>query len=532
MNRKNVIRLLVLLLAWGAVRAEAVDLYVSTQGLDVNAGTLLQPVRTIGRAYSLAGPGTTINVAPGVYDDYTSGWGLRLGKSGTASSPIILKSQTRGGAIIDGQNAADRHVAIYLDGSYNVIDGFQITGGPDGGITIWGSGNQIINNEIDHNGNPANASTYGQDGVYSDKATHDSVYRANYIHDNGRAGSNLDHGMYLCGDNEVVINNVSLRNSAYGLQVAGYSTVSNMKVYHNVLAFNGKGGMILWQLLSGVDIKNNIIYRNTGYGIDSWDAHGSGVIVDHNIVFGNGSGNYSFTGGASDYTYTSGSTISAEPLFSNATSGAFDAHLKAGSPAIDAGVALSQVTQDIEGNPRPNGMAWDIGAYEYVGTSLPPIMPSLSFEAEAGQIVSPFVVSGGTISQAANTTDPTLGGAARYRFNITNAGDYVVKAAVNAPDANTDSFFINIDAEPSDPVMIWDVIPSTSGIEERVASWRGNGTFDAPQFSPKAFTLSVGVHTLTIRGREANTIIDRLAIQMVTGSLQAPANFRFNSDSP
>ena len=80
--------------------------------------------------------------------------------------------------------------------------------------------------------------------------------------------------------------------------------------------------------------------------------------------------------------------------------------------------------------------------------------------------------------------------------------------------------------------MIWDVIPSTSGIEERVASWRGNGTFDAPQFSPKAFTLSVGVHTLTIRGREANTIIDRLAIQMVTGSLQAPANFRFNSDSP
>jgi len=532
MKSANVIRLLVLLVAWGAIRTEGLDLYVSTQGADVNLGTLLQPVRTIGRAYSLAVPGATINVAPGVYTDYTSAWGLRLGASGTATSPIILKSEARGAAIIDGQNAADRHVAIYLDGSYNIIDGFQITGGPDGGIKNWGSGNQIINNEIHHNGNPASASTYGQDGVYSDKATHDNVYRANYIHDNGRTGSNLDHGMYLCGDNEVVINNVSLHNAAYGLQVAGYSTVSNMRVYNNVLAFNGKAGIILWQALSGVDIKNNIIYRNTTYGIDSWDGHGSGVVVDHNIVFGNGSGNYSFTGGASDYTYTLGSTISAEPVFANATLSAFDAHLKAGSPAIDAGLALSQVTQDIEGNPRPNGSAWDIGAYEYVSASLPPIMPSLAFEAEAGQIVAPFAVSAGTISQAVNTTDPSLGGAARYRFNITNAGDYIVKAAVNAPDANTDSFFINIDAEPTDPTMIWDVIPSTTGIQERVASWRGNGTFDMPQFSPKTFTLTAGVHTLTIRGREANAIIDRISIQMVTGSLQAPANFRFNSDSP
>src|SRR5256885_13110936 len=132
MNIKNITRLLVLFAALGAVRTEGVDLYVSTQGLDVNPGTLLQPVRSIGRAYSLAVPGVTINVAPGAYTDYTSGWGLRLGASGTVASPIVLKSQVRGGAIIDGRNAADRHMAIYLDGSYNIIDGFQITGGPDG----------------------------------------------------------------------------------------------------------------------------------------------------------------------------------------------------------------------------------------------------------------------------------------------------------------------------------------------------------------------------------------------------------------
>src|SRR5512143_1040878 len=90
-------------------RAQAADLYVSTQGSDSNPGTSAQPFRTITYAYSKAAAGTTIHVLPGVYTDYTSGWGIHLGKSGTASSPIVLRSETRGGAIIDGQNASDRN---------------------------------------------------------------------------------------------------------------------------------------------------------------------------------------------------------------------------------------------------------------------------------------------------------------------------------------------------------------------------------------------------------------------------------------
>src|SRR2546425_5357131 len=117
------------------VHAQGSDFYVSTQGSDSNPGTSAQPFRTITRAYSLAGPGVTIFVMPGVYTDYSSGWGLHLGASGTASSPIVLKSQVRGGAIIDGQNASDRNVGIYIDGSYNVVDGFEIRGGPNGGVT-------------------------------------------------------------------------------------------------------------------------------------------------------------------------------------------------------------------------------------------------------------------------------------------------------------------------------------------------------------------------------------------------------------
>src|SRR5689334_14882614 len=118
-------RLSLLILTLGLVSAQGADYYVSTQGNDSNSGTSTLPFRTITRAYSLATPGVTIVVAPGTYTDYQSGWGLRLNKSGTASQPITLRSQVRGGAVIDGQNVSDRNEAVYLDGSYNIIDGFE-----------------------------------------------------------------------------------------------------------------------------------------------------------------------------------------------------------------------------------------------------------------------------------------------------------------------------------------------------------------------------------------------------------------------
>jgi len=338
---------------------------------------LAQPLRTITHAYSLATPGVTIVVAPGTYTDYQTGWGLHLSKSGTASQPISLRSQVRGGAVIDGQNIADRNEALYLDGSYNIIDGFEIRGGPKGGITIWGNFNQILNTEIHHNGNPASAGAFGQDGVYSSQSTWNNTYAGNYIHDNGRTGSNLDHAMYLCGDNEMVINNVLIRNAAYGLHIAGYTTVGNMKVYNNVMAHNGKSGIILWMPVSGVDIKNNIIYQNAKYGIDSYDAHGSGVVIDRNLVFGNNLGNYALALDGSDFTYTMGTTISSAPLVVNSTSAGFDAHLSAGSPAINAALNLSSTfTTDKDGVARPASGAWDLGAYRYGSPELRPAPPT------------------------------------------------------------------------------------------------------------------------------------------------------------
>src|SRR5262249_45607724 len=316
------------------VHAYGGTLYVSTSGSDSNPGTSSQPCRTIGHAYSLASAGTTIIVKAGTYTDYNSGWGIHLGKSGSSSSPITLKSEVQGGAVIDGQNASDRNVGIYIDGSYNIVDGFEIKNGPHGGITIWANNNQILNCNIHNNGNPASSSTQGQDGVFSSEGTSGNTYRANFIHHNGRTGSNLDHGLYLCGKNEVVINNVLLANAANGIQVAGYTTVANMKIYNNVMANNGANGIILWQSLSGVDIRNNIIYKNGHSGIGSWDAHGSGVNVDHNISYGNTLTDFNFKDGGSDYAYNLGANTFSDPLLANASSSAFDPHLKSGSPGV------------------------------------------------------------------------------------------------------------------------------------------------------------------------------------------------------
>ncbi len=43
-----------------------------------------------------------------------------------------------------------------------------------------------------------------------------------------------------------------------------------------------------------------------------------------------------------------------------------DFRLKEGSCAIDMGVSLTEVTHDFDGVKRPQGIAYDIGAFEFI----------------------------------------------------------------------------------------------------------------------------------------------------------------------
>src|SRR5205085_12320647 len=59
--------------------------------------------------------------------------------------------------------------------------------------------------------------------------------------------------------------------------------------------------------------------------------------------------------------------------FVDSTSDAYQ--LALGSPAIDTGVTLAQVTTDIAGTSRPQGVAYDVGAYERAVDVAPPPPP-------------------------------------------------------------------------------------------------------------------------------------------------------------
>ena len=146
-------------------------------------------------------------------------------------------------------------------------------------------------------------------------------------------------------------------------------------------------------------------------------------------------------------------------------------------------------------------------------------IPGLSWEAEDGTITSPFEIGNGYIYQELGCVGSAITscGKASYVFNIDNAGDYTIKAVVDAADTARNSFFVNIDAEPADPYMIWDIIDYTIGFEERTVSWRGDGTFDNNEFVPKTFTLSTGQHELIIRGREGQTLLDKIIIEAYEG---------------
>ncbi len=127
-----------------------------------------------------------------------------------------------------------------------------------------------------------------------------------------------------------------------------------------------------------------------------------------------------------------------------------------------------------------------------------PVTPTLSMADAA--VTAPFVMKDGAISQQ-NQTEVSGGGKAVFTFMVAQAGNYVIHAMVNAPDEDSNSFFLNIDAQPEDPLMIWDM-DVTKGFEERIVSWRGSGDSGSDEFVPKVFKLTAGEHKLIIVGRE------------------------------
>ena len=108
---------------------------------------------------------------------------------------------------------------------------------------------------------------------------------------------------------------------------------------------------------SGAKVWNNTVYGNKTYGLQI--GPGSSTVVQNNILYSNGRGNYSNQGSGTTYA----NNLTTDPGFVDASSSNFN--LRSSSPAINKGVVLSSVPNDYKNISRPRGASHDIGGYEY-----------------------------------------------------------------------------------------------------------------------------------------------------------------------
>jgi hypothetical protein len=154
------------------------------------------------------------------------------------------------------------------------------------------------------------------------------------------------------------------------------------------------------------------------------------------------------------------------------------------------------------------------------GALSPPVLnvaPGITALPAAATITAPFVVSGGMISQPLQTS-VTAGGSAVYELSNSIPGNYIISAQVKAPDTNSNSFYVNVDAQPIDPTMIWNLAVSSVVTNETV-TWQG-----ISDSVPKVFFLSAGTHELIVRGREGNAQLGAITFLPAPISLQIVTN--------
>jgi hypothetical protein len=166
--------------------------------------------------------------------------------------------------------------------------------------------------------------------------------------------------------------------------------------------------------------------------------------------------------------------------------------------------AKSQTNLTVEASPNPGGSGTN-GQITIDATDVP----------ANGLLTTTTMINGVPVSyiyQPLPSIGASGGGAVTYNFTITNAGSYEIQALVNAPSVNANSFYVNIDGQPQNPTMIWDIMPVTSGFEQRTLSWRGNGSENNDQIVPKIFTLSAGVHQIIFAGREPYTALSSFTL--------------------
>jgi Right handed beta helix region len=369
--------------------------YVATNGSDSWTCTQAQsqstPKRTINNGRTCLAAGDTLSIMPGTYAEtllnpLPSGLGTTQPTTLTgfsATNRPILKPTSGNSYIIQlnqtRSNIRFRHLVLdaraftgKLNGAFRANGGAGITGltledceaiGSQGvassgsGISIGAQNVATVRRCVIHgwdslesspgahglywtgsNGLIESNTIYGNNGFglqfYSSSASgvNGNTFRNNCVHRNGKAGLYIGSG----SDNSAY-NNVIVHNHGEGVSVVGTRT----KLYNNTIVMNGPRGIHVRG--SQAEIRNNIV---DGHGTEMAN-QGSGTAFSNNLC--------DTGGGVCDYL--------GNPSFVNSSGG--DYHLQPNSPAVGRGMPLSTVKTDFDGVSRPQGAAYDIGAYEF-----------------------------------------------------------------------------------------------------------------------------------------------------------------------
>jgi hypothetical protein len=269
--------------------AAPVRYYVSVNGNDRNSGAYTAPWRHIQYAVDKAGPGNTVFVMSGVYNETVT-----FHKSGNSSGYITLQNYPGQTPVIDGSGIAisgETGLIVIENKAYIKVIGFEMrnlkAGGDEAafpaGIWIRGAGAfiEIRNNVVHDIENSCDQCGAHGIAVYGRSATasiHDIIIDGNQVY-KGKFG--WSESMVLNGNVEkfTVSNNIVHDNDNIGIDLIGYEDTAP-----DPAVDRARNGRVVGNLVYNISS-----YGNPAYGTDrSADGiyvdGGTDIIIERNIV--------------------------------------------------------------------------------------------------------------------------------------------------------------------------------------------------------------------------------------------------------
>jgi DNA-binding beta-propeller fold protein YncE len=194
----------------------------------------------------------------------------------------------------------------------------------------------------------------------------------------------LRYGIYQTIEAFSIIKNNIIRDISTVTDGRGHG----MSMFRSFTAFNNLIYNVAWRGIedpAGYATATNI-FNNTIYNFNAANAGYAGIVISantaalikNNIVVSGSNGGVCYTPSGSQVYVTNGGSdttgdidnLTAANLFVSVTAGSEDLRLKAGAAGIDVGTDLgASYNTDIIGTSRPQGSAWDIGAFEYIAST-------------------------------------------------------------------------------------------------------------------------------------------------------------------